>query len=271
MNITQAIIDLKHTLYVPTSRGYEPIKGAQEFLHTLEDAHFPHVFSVNSSFQSQEDLGDALSKSGLYIDLKKVVHPFEVSIPFLKKQEIDYVFIFSGNQSLPRIYQKAGLEVVYGYEPHMQGKGAVIVGYNPRFSGTSLQTAINYAWQKDAAIIALNGKNYRTLPRNKRTWDSLATAKLIAQVSEKQQVQVVGKPSEEYYSYILNNRLPSNDASSTVAIGDSPLFDLETPHKLGVETIFKSSVRRPRLAQEHIDIADHQVQSLEDIAKILGL
>ena len=261
----QAIIKPKHILYVPTSNGFAPFNGAKDLVDELMD--FPHILSSSTSAFTQEELLDGLSDAGLYIQEKNLVTPFQESVRLLHEQEVDYVLFVGSNDNMAEEYRRAGFIQVRRYEPHMIGKGAVVVGYLERIDSHLIKAAIEYAKKKAAEIISLNGKHMRSMAKGRTELDSYSIATLVVNGSgfPVDAIKVVGKPARRHYNSLLKNHLPVKDANVTAIFANSPL-DFETPSLMGMKTISVQS----HLRRTHPK-ADHRISGLEGIIEFLKI
>jgi ribonucleotide monophosphatase NagD (HAD superfamily) len=272
MAIEQLILDLKHTIYTPVRERMELRPGAQKLINGLEMLGLPYVFCINSATMSAEQLAFRLSFSGLYINPKQIVSPVQTSIEYLKREGIDYVNVVSCNEELIQQYRHGGLALIRAFEPHMQGRGAVVVAYDSQLNAASMKTAINYAAEKQAQLVALNGKLFRTTSNGKREYDALSTARFIAYSAgiSPDAIKIIGKPSEEYFRTVLLKYLPFNSPLVTAVLGDSPSLDLATPKQMGMTTFFVSSPHLKSLESKHSAVVDYQLNCLDEALGIIG-
>ncbi len=237
--IEQLILDMKGVLYDESREGNVNVKkvreGAKEFINYLTEMGLPFVLGTNVTTEMTDDLAEDLNDLGFDIPRDDVVSCIDLSVPYLREQGIRRIFLISDNERLRDFYRQQGFEIV-DYE-----SDAVVVGLDRDLRQDTIRVAVNDLIG-GSTLVGLHrymtrvNSNGETEPNVGQIISDLEkTARL-----HPNQTTIIGKPSPTFYIEAMK-RLPSQEPSATLMIGDDPVGDLSGAYLLGMPTAFVRS------------------------------
>jgi len=240
--ISQIILDIKGVLYDETERGKQPRLGAVEFIEYLNKHSIPYILATNATSEMPGDMVVDLNNLGFEISLDKVTSCVELSASYLKSKGLDSILLISDNKRLQDFYSGSGLDVV-DYKSNI-GVDAVVAALDRNLEQRTLNRAI-YEIENGAPLIALHRNMTRVDAKGREQPNVGQLVQGLEQVTGYQDTITIGKPSEKFYEEAMK-KLPSQELSVTLAVGDDPVADLSGANKLGMHTAF---VRSPKYQQ----------------------
>lgn len=232
----------------------ETITGAEDLVHSLEDAERKIFFHTDNSILSRKRYSEKLSKMGIPAEKEQVLTSGHVTARYLSSQGITDVYAV-GESGLITELEEQGISV-------KQDADAAVVGLDRQFNYDKLSRVKKIADRGGDIYILSTEETFRrkkkTLPHQGIT--NPAMRKLGDTV-------LTGKPSQiyrdifrDYFSYFPDRAL---------MIGDR-LEDIETGNRLGMKTaaVMSGDLTREKLSDaEEMQKPDIGVSHLSRIRK----
>lgn len=236
--IEQLILDVKGVLYNDTQQGKELTPGAQSFVRYLTKNAIPFLLATNITSQMPQDVLQELKQLGFCVSLDRLTSCVDLSLQYLTDDRQQRVFLISDNKKLRQFYRENGVVVIELED--RQPCDAVVVALDKRvfsdeeYAGRIKAEALHYL-ANGARLVALHRNMVRIDDHGRQQPNVGQLVTELEESSHYDKTVVIGKPSETFYRQALK-KLPTQEPSVTLAVGDDLVGDLSGAYKLGMPT-----------------------------------
>lgn len=219
------VFDMEGVLHV----GYEPLPGAASALAALDAAGLPHAILTNTTSKTRADIAVRLDAMGMPYPAERIVTAGSATIAFLQRRHPGKrVLMLAEPGAFAEAAACGGLNLVEDWR-----EAEVVCLGGP-------DESITYAHLQEAFRALMEGAAFVAMQRN-RWWPTPAGPGLDAGVfvkgleySSGRRATVIGKPAAGAYRAALS--VLGVKASDAMMVGDDPVADLGTAHRIGMRT-----------------------------------
>jgi HAD superfamily hydrolase (TIGR01458 family) len=219
------VFDMEGVLHV----GYEPLPGAAAALAALDAAGLPHVILTNTTSKTRADIAGRLADMGMPYPTERIVTAGSATIAFLQRRHRGKrVLLLAEPGAFAEVEACGGLNLVEDWR-----EAEVVCLGGP-------DESITYAHLQEAFRALMDGAAFVAMQRN-RWWPTPAGPGLDAGVfvkgleySSGRRATVIGKPAAGAYRAAL--AVLGIKAVDAMMVGDDPVADLATAHRIGMRT-----------------------------------
>ena len=222
-------IDVQGTLISDSDKS--PIRGAVEFIETLNKKHIPFMIVTNNTKKTSRDFYNYLQHIGFDFDFEKYLDPLMILKSQLKANKIA---AYGSKEFLENLIQM-------GYELDYKNPWAVLVAIKEDFNADEYAQMIEFllggaklVGMHETSIYAKNNKRYPGVG---------AILKLL-EFATSVNYKVIGKPSDTFYKEALKKlqiQNPHAKFGDVVMISDDVKGDLGGAKTLGMKSVFVTS------------------------------
>ena len=219
------VFDMEGVLHV----GYRPLAGAREALAALDAVGLPHVILTNTTSKTRADIAARLDSMGMPYAPERIVTAGSATIAFLQRRHRGKrVLMLAEQGAFDEAAASGGLNLVDDWR-----EAEVVCLGGP-------DESITYSHLQDAFRALMEGAAFVAMQRN-RWWPTPAGPGLDAGVfvkgleySSGRRATIIGKPAAGAYRAAL--RVLGVKAAEAMMVGDDPVADLATAHRIGMRT-----------------------------------
>lgn len=253
------VFDMEGVLHV----GYQPLPGAKEALAALAAAGVPHVILTNTTSKTRATIAQRLGQIGMPYDAERIVTAASATVQFLKRRHAGKrVLLLAEQGAFDEVAAVGGIELVERW----QDAEVVCLG--------GPDESITYSHMQDAFRALMEGVPFVAMQRN-RWWPTPDGPGLDAGVfvkgleySSGRRATIIGKPAAGAYRAAL--QVLDAKATDAMMVGDDPVADLATAHRLGMQTCVVRTGKGLTFPTPWPD-ADLDLPSVGDLPSALGL
>lgn len=217
MNTKGFFIDVQGTLICDAKK--EPIKGAIEFIDTLNEKEIPYMVITNNTKAKSEDFLDSLTAKGL--NIQNYVDPFSLLSEVAVAKN---VAAFGADEFLEVL---KALEYTLDYET----PSSMIVSIKKDYNNEDFAQMIDCAYKTDNLIGMHETSTYA---KDGKRYPGVGAIMHMIKFAVNKEYKVVGKPSFNYYNRARESlNLDFNDIT---IISDDMMGDLVGAKKMGMKT-----------------------------------
>ena len=219
------VFDMEGVLHV----GYEPLPGAAETLATLDAAGLPHVILTNTTSKTRASISERLGAMGMPYPAERIVTAGSATVAFLQRRHRGKrVLLLAEPGAFAEVADCGGLDLVEDWR-----EAEVVCLGGP-------DASITYAHLQEAFRALMEGAAFVAMQRN-RWWPTPDGPGLDAGIFVKgleyatgRRATVIGKPAAGAYRAAL--AVLGVQAADAMMVGDDPIADLATAHRIGMRT-----------------------------------
>ena len=253
------VFDMEGVLHV----GYQPLPGAQEAIAALDTAGLPHVILTNTTSKTRADIAARLDAMGMPYPAERIVTAGSATVAYLQRRHRGRrVLLLAEPGAFAEVEACGGLELVD------DGREAEVVCLG------GPDESITYAHLQEAFCALMEGAAFVAMQRN-RWWPTPDGPGLDAGVFVKgleyasgRRATVIGKPAAGAYRAAL--AVLGVTAGEAMMVGDDPVADLATAHRIGLRTCLVRSGKGSTFAAPW-PTADLDLPGVGDLPSALGL
>ena len=219
------VFDMEGVLHV----GYEPLPGAVQALATLDAAGLPHVILTNTTSKTRASISERLGAMGMPYPADRIVTAGSATVAFLQRRHRGKrVLLLAEPGAFAEVAACGGLDLVEDWR-----EAEVVCLGGP-------DASITYAHLQEAFRALMEGAAFVAMQRN-RWWPTPDGPGLDAGIFVKgleyatdRRATVIGKPAAGAYRAAL--AVLGVQAADAMMVGDDPIADLATAHRIGMRT-----------------------------------
>ena len=253
------VFDLEGVLHV----GYRPLPGASEALAALDQAGLPHVILTNTTSKTRATISARMGEIGMPYPAERIVTAASATVAFLQRRHAGRrVLLLAEPAAFEEVAAAGGIELVGRW----QDADVVCLG--------GPDASITYAHLQEAFRALMEGAAVVAMQRN-RWWPTPDGPGLDAGVfvkgleySSGRRATVIGKPAAGAYRAALH--VLGVRAADALMVGDDPVADLATAHRIGLRTCLVRSGKGSTFASPW-PTADLDLPGVGDLPHALGL
>lgn len=253
------VLDMEGVLHV----GYQPLPGAAAALAALDAAHVPHVILTNTTSKTRADIADRLAAMDMPYPAERIVTAGSATVQFLQRRHRGKrVLLLAEPGAFAEATACGGLNLVDDWR-----EAEVVCIGGP-------DESITYAHMQGAFRALMEGAAFVAMQRN-RWWPTPDGPGLDAGVfvkgleySSGRRATVIGKPAAGAYRAAL--AVLGVRAVDAMMVGDDPVADLATAHRIGMRTCVVRSGKGSTFATPW-PTADLDLPGVGDLPAALGL
>ena len=253
------VFDLEGVLHV----GYRPLPGASEALAALDQAGLPHVILTNTTSKTRATISARMGEIGMPYPAERIVTAASATVAFLQRRHAGRrVLLLAEPAAFEEVAAAGGIELVGRW----QDADVVCLG--------GPDASITYAHLQEAFRALMEGAAFVAMQRN-RWWPTPVGPGLAAGVfvkgleySSGRRATVIGKPAAGAYRAALH--VLGVRAADALMVGDDPVADLATAHRIGLRTCLVRSGKGSTFASPW-PTADLDLPGVGDLPHALGL
>jgi HAD superfamily hydrolase (TIGR01450 family) len=253
------VFDLEGVLHV----GYRPLPGASETLAALDQAGLPHVILTNTTSKTRATISARMGEIGMPYPAERIVTAASATVAFLQRRHAGRrVLLLAEPAAFEEVAAAGGIELVERW----QDADVVCLG--------GPDASITYAHLQEAFRALMEGAAFVAMQRN-RWWPTPDGPGLDAGVfvkgleySSGRRATVIGKPAAGAYRAAL--AVLGVKAADALMVGDDPVADLATAHRIGLRTCLVRSGKGSTFASPW-PTADLDLPGVGDLPHALGL
>jgi|688.fasta_scaffold120578_3 HAD superfamily hydrolase (TIGR01458 family) len=253
------VFDMEGVLHV----GYEPLPGASAAVAALDAAAIPHVILTNTTSKTRATIAARLGEMGMPYPSQRIVTAASATIAFLRRRHAGRrVLLLAEPAAFAEIATEGGIELVE------DGREAEVVCLG------GPDESITYAHLQEAFRALMGGAAFVAMQRN-RWWPTPDGPGLDAGVFVKgleyasgRRATVIGKPAAGAYRAAL--AVLGVPAADAMMVGDDPVADLATAHRIGLRTCLVRTGKGATFAAPW-PTADLDLPSVSALPEALGL
>jgi len=220
------IIDMDGVIY----RDTEPIRGAAEFIVSLQEEQTPFVLLTNNSTRTPEQYVDKLADMKINVDVKQVLTSALATAEYLRRiaRPSQRVYLI-GEDGLQTAVQAAGFSLASDYHEAEY----VVVGMDRNITFEALRQA-TLAIRRGAPFIGTNPD--RTLPTPQGQIPGNGSILAALEAATDVEPFVIGKPQAPIFDWALQHLgLPKERVA---CLGDRLETDILGGNRAGLTTVF---------------------------------
>jgi HAD superfamily hydrolase (TIGR01450 family) len=253
------VFDLEGVLHV----GYRPLPGASETLAALDQAGLPHVILTNTTSKTRATISARMGEIGMSYPAERIVTAASATVAFLQRRHAGRrVLLLAEPAAFAEVAAAGGIELVE------RGQDADVVCLG------GPDASITYAHLQEAFRALMEGAAFVAMQRN-RWWptpdgpglDAGVFVKGLEYASERR-ATVIGKPAAGAYRAALH--VLGVRAADALMVGDDPVADLATAHRIGLRTCLVRSGKGSTFASPW-PTADLDLPGVGDLPHALAL
>lgn len=253
------VFDMEGVLHV----GYQPLPGAQEAIAALDTAGLPHVILTNTTSKTRADIAARLDAMGMPYPVERIITAGSATVAYLQRRHRGRrVLLLAEPGAFAEVEACGGLELVDDWR-----EAEVVCLGGP-------DESITYAHLQEAFRALMEGAAFVAMQRN-RWWPTPDGPGLDAGVFVKgleyasgRRATVIGKPAAGAYRAALS--VLGVTAAEAMMVGDDPVADLATAHRIGLRTCLVRSGKGSTFAAPW-PTADLDLPGVGDLPSALGL
>ena len=253
------VFDMEGVLHV----GYQPLPGAERALVVLTAAGLPHVILTNTTSKTRATISARLAEMGMPYPADRIVTAASATIAFLQRRHRGRrVLLLAEPAAFEEAAAADGIELVERW----QDADVVCLG--------GPDESITYSHMQEAFRALMEGAAFVAMQRN-RWWPTPDGPGLDAGVfvkgleySSGRRATVIGKPAAGAYRAAL--AVLGVQAAAALMVGDDPVADLATAHRIGMRTCLVRTGKGPTFASPW-PTADLDLPSVGELPRALGL
>jgi NagD protein len=214
------LIDIQGTLIDDKKR--EPIKGAVEFIDSLNAKKIPYVLITNNTKFASEEFKSYLRGLGFSFDDRAYIDPLMCLKSFVEHKSIYAV----GNDNFKDALKEQGY--VFSEKPDF-----LVISLKENLTYDDMASAVEMI-QNGAKLIAMHAT--AIYAKNGRKYPGLGAIAKALEFATGVKAKTVGKPSSDFYKKALS-MLGAKDKSEVTVISDDAIGDLIGAKKMGMKTV----------------------------------
>ncbi len=221
------LFDMDGTIYI----GDNLFPGVKEFFDELKALGKRFVFITNNSSRSVKDYLAKMLRIGICgVDEKNFYTSGQAALSLMKEKHADDLIYMQATRSLIEEYKQSGLNITERYEENI---GAVLVGFDPEFTGNKVTETCKVLTLCDVPYYATNPDwlypiDFGYIP------DCGSMCFCFEKATGKKPIYI-GKPSPVMIETVMKDL--GYDRADTVVIGDRLYTDIASGNNAGVDTI----------------------------------
>lgn len=263
--IEQLILDVKGVLFNETKDGKVPTDRGIEFIWFLGQENIPYLLGTNITSELPKDVLEELVEMGYPVTYDRLVSPIDLSMDYLRERGAKKIFLITDNNALRELYYNEGF-AVSSYDDNTLCD-AVVAALDKSLGRQTIDMAVMQI-ANGAIPIALH-RNMTRVSKNGEVQPSVGTlVKELEELSGDYSTLNMGKPSETFYLNAMN-KLPSQEPSVTLVVGDDPIGDLSGAVALGMQTAFMRSKKYQEWPADVGFRPDYEIAKLPDLIPML--
>jgi NagD protein len=222
-------IDVQGTLI--SDHDKSPIRGSREFIAKLESENIPYMIITNNTKKASKDFYAYLQGIGFCFGFEKYLDPLMLLERRVAK---DSVAAYGAQEFLDTL-------VSMGYQLEYTDPKSVLVAIKEDISADEYAQMIDFLLQ-GATLVGMHETSIYA--KNNKRYPGVGAILKLLEFATSVDYDVVGKPSEAFYTEALNRlRVEAKGAefSEITIISDDVKGDLGGAKELGMKTIFVTS------------------------------
>ncbi|MGI9186537.1 MAG: HAD-IIA family hydrolase, partial [Gaiellales bacterium] len=219
------VFDMEGVLHV----GYEPLPGAAETIAALDAAGVPHVILTNTTSKTRAEIAARLGRVGMAYPVERIVTAASATVAFLQRRHPDKrILLLAEPGAFAEMAACGGLQLV---EDWREAEVVCLGGPDASITYDHLQGAFR-ALMEGAAFVAMQRNRWWPTPDGPGL-DAGVFVKGLEYASGRR-ATVIGKPAAGAYRAAL--AVLGVKSSDAMMVGDDPVADLATAHRIGMRT-----------------------------------
>lgn len=214
------LIDIQGTLIDDKKR--EPIKGAIEFIDSLNKNKIPYVLITNNTKFSTEEFRAYLRDLGFSFEDNAYIDPLMCLKSYVGQKSIAAI----GSDNFILALKNQGY--LFSETPDF-----LVISLKENLTYDDLATAVETI-QGGAKLIAMHATSIYA--KNSRKYPGLGAIAKALEFATGVKAKVVGKPSVDFYKKALS-MLGAKDKSNVTVISDDAIGDLIGAKQIGMKTV----------------------------------
>jgi len=222
-------IDVQGTLISDSDKT--PIKGAIEFIDTLNKKQIPFMIVTNNTKKSSKDFYNYLQQIGFSFGFEKYLDPLMLLESRVEKSA---VAAYGAKEFLDSL-------VSMGYRLDYKTPSTVLVAIKEDFNADEYAQMIEFLLS-GASLVGMHETSIYA--KNNKRYPGVGAILKLLEFATSVSYDVVGKPSDTFYEEALSRLQTQNTHakfSDIVMISDDVKGDLGGAKELGISTVFVTS------------------------------
>ena len=248
------LFDLDGVLY----EGDRPVEGAAAAIRWFQDSGVPHLFLTNTTSRPRSSLVDKLAGFDIVVTSASILTPPVAARHWLQRNVSGEIALF-----VPEATREEFADLPLLSEHAEQGATAVVLGdLAEQWNFATLNRAFRLLMAEPApALVALGMTRFWRTPTGLQL--DVAPFVVALQHAAGCQVQVMGKPSVDFFQTALN--ILDVKAANTVMVGDDIKGDIDAAQQAGLRGML---VRTGKFRPPDLDLGIVPDTILNSIAEL---